>query len=631
MTRCNGKVLNRFISALLCLFIVAGTCVAQEASSHGSNAVSQLFSAQKDEYLKPDEAFQVDAIATGADRIEVDFTIAKGYYLYRKRMGFSINGNQVKLGEPQLPQGQIKHDEFFGDMEIYHNSVKAVLPVSRAAGGAVKLILTVKYQGCAEKGLCYNPLTKDFTVELPASATASVSKDTVSGGSAVSAQDKLASTLRTGNLFAVLGTFFLIGLGLSLTPCVLPMVPIVSGIVVGQGENITPAKGFSLAFTYVQGMALTYAGAAVAFVLAFNQAPQAFFQKPPIIIGFAILFVVLAIAMFGAFTLQMPSSIQTRLNDLSNKQKSGTYIGTFVMGALSALVVTACVAPAMIAALSVISQSHMIGRGAAALYVMGLGMGVPLLLVGASAGSLLPKAGAWMDAVKSLFGVMFIGVAIYLLSSLLPGSVTMMLWAVLAIITGFWIFSLQVRANQPAPSPVRGAGLVILIYGIVLLIGAASGTTDPLQPLQGFHSLPSSTETAAVSSTMSAGDITQGLPFKRIKSVADLDREVAAAQAASKPLMLDFYADWCTSCKEMEKYTFPDPQVNAALNNAVLLQANVTANDDDDKALLNRFGIFGPPTIAFFVNGQERSNYRVVGYMKAEQFAAHVKEAFAAQ
>jgi len=257
--------------------------------------------------------------------------------------------------------------------------------------------------------------------------------------------------------------------------------------------------------------------------------------------------------------------------------------------------------------------------------VMGLGMGVPLLLVGASAGSLLPRAGAWMDAVKSLFGVMFIGLAIYLLSSLLPNAVTMALWAALAIISGFWIFSLQIKANQPAPSPVRGIGLFVLIYGVLLLIGAVSGRSDPLQPLQGLSATTNSGSESHHASTNHGA-----LPFKHIKSVADLDREVAAASAANKPVMLDINAEWCTSCKEMEKYTFPDAQVIAALSNAVLLQADVTANDADDKAILNRFQIFGPPTIAFFVNGKEKSNYRVVGYVKAEQFAAHVKEAFAA-
>ncbi|MGD9843594.1 MAG: protein-disulfide reductase DsbD, partial [Steroidobacteraceae bacterium] len=366
-----------------------------------------------------------------------------------------------------------------------------------------------------------------------------------------------------------------------------------------------------------------YAAAAVVFVLAFKQAPQAFFQSPWIVGTFAVLFVVLAFAMFGSFTLQLPSALQTKLTDVSNKQQGGTYIGTFIMGALSALIVTACVAPAMIAALSVISQTGLIGRGAAALYFMGLGMGVPLLLVGASAGTLLPKAGAWMDAIKRLFGVMFLGLAIYLVSSLLPGGLVMLLWAALAIISGYWTFALQLKPGEPAPAAWRGCGLVILIYGILLLIGAASGRTNPLQPLQGLASYPNGNIAVADSNTENHS----ALPFKHISSVAELDAELAAARAAGKTVMLDFYADWCVSCKEMEKYTFTQASVQQALSSSILLQADVTANNADDQALLKRFGIFGPPTIAFFVDGNERRNYRVVGYMSAEKFAPHVTSA----
>ncbi len=612
----------RLVSALLGVFLLASQALHAQQSSPASGGLASILQSNDDEFLHPDAAFKLSARATGPDTVEVEWQIAKGYYLYRKRMGFSTDTPQVQLGEAQFPKGQIKNDEFFGEMEVYHDTVTAKLPVARPAGAAIKLTLTVKYQGCAEAGLCYNPLTKVIDVELPASNSAA-NLDGQSSDGMVSEQDRLANLIRSGNLLAVLGTFFGIGILLSFTPCVLPMIPILSGIIVGQSEKVTPTKGFSLAFAYVQGMALTYAAAAVAFVLAFKQAPQAFFQKPWIVGTFAGLFVILAFAMFGNFTLQLPSALQTRLTDVSNKQKGGTYLGTFIMGALSALIVTACVAPALIAALSVISQTGQVARGAAALYFMGLGMGVPLLLVGASAGTLLPKAGAWMDAIKSLFGVMFLGLAIYLLSSLLPGSLTMLLWAALAIISGYWIFSLQLKPGQPAPAAWRGAGLVILVYGILLLIGAGSGRTDPLQPLQGLASNQGAASASQANSTPE-----HALPFKRVKSVADLDTEVAAATAAGKTVMLDFYADWCVSCKEMEKYTFTQASVQSALADSVLLQADVTANNADDQALLKRFGIFGPPTIAFFVNGQEQRDYRVVGYMPAEKFAPHVSAAF---
>jgi thiol:disulfide interchange protein DsbD len=438
----------------------------------------------------------------------------------------------------------------------------------------------------------------------------------------VSEQDKLAALLRDGNLAAVLATFFGIGLLLSLTPCVLPMIPILSGIIAGQGEKVTARRGFTLAFTYVQGMALTYAAAGAIFVLAFKQAPQTFFQQPWIIMLFVALFVALALAMFGLYTLQMPSALQTRLSTISNQQKSGTYVGCFVMGALSALVVTACVAPALIAALSVISQTGQVARGAAALYATALGMGVPLLLVGASAGSLLPRVGPWMDTVKCLFGVLFLGLAIYFLQSLIPASVAMLLWSALTVVAGFWIFALKARDGGPAPAAVRASGLLALVYGVILLIGVAAGSTDPLQPLSTLRAGSGSQPSAAKESV---------LAFDTIKSLDDLNRRVTAASASGRPVMLDFYADWCTSCKEMERYTFSDKGVQDALSNAVLLHADVTRNDSIDQELLKHFGIFGPPTIAFYgPDGQERRNFRVVGYMKAANFAALARQALGA-
>lgn len=614
--------LIRWLGPLLALLAWALPTTGFAQTSSASSGLSGFFkSAAQDDFLPPDEAFQVSVKSVRADQVEVHWVIAPDYYLYRKRFSFSAEGGTAQLGTPQFPQGEIKNDEFFGEMEVYHRAVTATVPIARATPDAVNLALKVTYQGCAEAGLCYSPIVKTLDIALPQASAAS---NLPSGGGAVAEQDRLALLLRDGNLAWVLATFFGLGVLLSFTPCVLPMVPILSGIIVGQGDRLTPARGFSLAFTYVQGMALTYAGAAVLFVSAFNQAPQAFFQKPWIIGTFAALFVVLALAMFGGLNIQLPSSLQTRLTQASNQQKTGTFVGTFVMGALSALVVTACVAPAIIAAMSVIAQTGAIARGAGALYAMGLGMGVPVMLVGASAGRLLPKAGPWMDTVKSLFGVLFLAVAIYLLQTLLPGVVSMALWAALAIIAGFWIFSLRTHGGNPAPAALRGAGLLILIYGVLLLIGAGAGRVDPLQPLQGLGT--SSNAGDAAPETAAA------LPFRRIKTVADFDRELAAASGAGKPVMLDFYADWCVSCKEMEKYTFSKPQIRTALAGAVLLQADVTANDAEDRALLQRFGIFGPPTIAFFdAQGKERRNYRVVGYMTAEKFQEQISAAFGGQ
>jgi thioredoxin:protein disulfide reductase len=653
-------------AALLTALILA--CSVQTAPAAPAKGPTGLDSALagksasgEADFLDPDVAFRFEAAPEGSDKIHLSWRITEGYYLYRARIKATTESTQVQLGEMVLPSGETKVDEYFGKQEVYHHDVVGAIAVSRASSGELTVPLKITYQGCATAGLCYPPITKVVNVVLPTpgaggphaggpsagatgpgagvdgltsagsadagasgtSATStSASAATASGaagpGAFVSEQDKLAVLIRDGNLAAVLGTFFGIGLLLSLTPCVLPMIPILSGIIVGQGTKVTPARGFSLAFTYAQGMAVTYAAAGAVFVLVFKQAPQAFFQQPWIILLFVALFIALAFAMFGAYTLQMPSALQTRLTDVSNQQKSGSYIGCFVMGALSALVVTACVAPALIAALSVISQTGKIARGAAALYVTGLGMGVPLLLVGASAGSLLPKVGPWMDTVKSLFGVLFLALAIYFLQPLISASVDMLLWSTLAVIAGFWIFALKARDGGPAPAAIRAAGLLALVYGIILLIGVAAGSNDPLQPLS----------TLRAGTTTSPTTSTPALAFETIKSLDDLNKRVAAASASGRPVMLDFYADWCTSCKEMERYTFSDKSVQAALADAVLLHADVTANDAVDQELMHHFNILGPPTIAFYgPDGEEHQNFRVVGYMKAADFASLVTRA----
>jgi thioredoxin:protein disulfide reductase len=639
-----------FLAALLLL-----VSAAQAAPQTGIDTALSAGRAQSGDadFLSPDDAFHFSAVADGPDKIRLIWGITEGYYLYRARIKVATDGGTAQVGNLALPTGETKIDEYFGKQEVYHHDIVGSLPVTRSGGGQLEVPLKVTYQGCATAGLCYPPITKAVSVTLPPAGTAggsppssAFSSAAAAGSSAdgnataaspagsagagstaagsggfVSEQDQLAALIRDGNLAAVLATFFGIGLLLSLTPCVLPMIPILSGIIVGQGGKVTVGHGFSLAFTYVQGMALTYAAAGAAFVLAFKQAPQAFFQQPWIVAIFVVLFVALAFAMFGSYTLQMPSALQTRLTDVSNRQRSGSYVGCFVMGALSALVVTACVAPALIAALSVISQTGKVARGAAALYATGLGMGVPLLIVGASAGSLLPRVGPWMDTVKSLFGVLFLALAIYFLQPLIPASFGMLLWSALAVISGFWVFALKARDGGPAPAAIRAFGLLALVYGIILLIGVASGSNDPLQPL---NTLRASSGGATAINKESA------LAFDTIKSLDDLNKRVAAASAAGRPVMLDFYADWCTSCKEMERYTFSDKSVQAALSNAVLLHADVTRNDATDQELLRHFGIFGPPTIAFYgPDGEERHNFRVVGYMKAAEFASLARRAFA--
>jgi thiol:disulfide interchange protein DsbD len=398
------------------------------------------------------------------------------------------------------------------------------------------------------------------------------------------------------------------------------MVPILSGIIVGAGRDrpVSRGRAFSLSVAYVLGMALTYTIAGAAFAAAGQQA-QAFFQKPWIIVLFAALFVLLALGMFGVFNLQVPAAFQSRIAELSNRQQQGTLLGTAVMGALSSLIVTACVAPPLVGALVVIGQSGDVVRGGLALFALALGMGAPLVAVGASAGQLLPKAGPWMDGIKAAFGVMMLGVAVWMLSRILPGPVTLALWAALAFVSGWCLLTMGDRDLRRGTVAVRrGIGVMALLYGAAMLAGALAGHTDPLRPLAGFGA------------QATAAGTEHGLDFRRIKTVEDFDRELAAANAAGRPLMLDFYADWCVSCKEMEHRTFTVASVQQALAPAVLLQADVTANDDADQALLARFGILGPPTIVFYgTDGVERRDYRVVGFMPAEEFAPHVSAAIA--
>jgi len=398
------------------------------------------------------------------------------------------------------------------------------------------------------------------------------------------------------------------------------MIPILTSIIAGEGEETTPMRGFTLAFSYVMGMALVYTAAGIAAAAAGAQL-QAMFNQPWVLIVFSGFFVLLALAMFGGYELQMPSGFQSRLATLSGNQKSGTTIGAFIMGALSALIVTACVAPALIATLTVMAQTGNMFRGGAALFAMSLGMGAPLLIVGAAQGHLLPKAGGWMVAVKSAFGFMLLGLAIWMMSRLLSGGVTLALWAVLVFMAGVFMGGLTTLAPGSSATQKlgKGFGLLAIVYGVLLLLGSITGGSNPLKPLANL--------------SVGAGGVMVAesghVEFQRIKTVSDLDRELANASGQGKSALLDFYADWCVSCIEMEEYTFTDAGVQAALSNTVLLQADVTANDTEDQALLQRFGVFGPPTIIFFgTDGQQRDGYEIVGYMKATDFADHIQKAF---
>jgi thiol:disulfide interchange protein DsbD len=574
------------------------------------------------DFLPVDEAFRPILIPVDGNTVDVTWQIAPGYYLYKEKISVATSSPDVQLGQLALPQGEMKYDEFFGESEVYHGDVFGRLPLARATPDAMDLELEVNYQGCADDGLCYPPTTRILSIALPMATAISDLSAMPQNDAPVSEQAFLAKVITGSSLWVAAGTFFVIGLGLAFTPCVLPMVPILSGIIAGEGENVSSFRGFTLALSYVMGMALVYTAAGVAAAAAGLQL-QATFNQPWILILFAGLFVVLAIGMFGMYDLQMPSAIQSRLSGVSGHQKSGTMIGAFVMGALSSLIVTACVAPALIAALTVMAQTGDMVRGGSALFAMSMGMGAPLLLVGAAQGKFLPKAGPWMVAIKSGFGFMMLGLAIWMLSRILPGSATLALWAILVFMAGVFLGGLtSIGTDSTTPQKLgKGFGFLAIIYGVLLLLGALTGGSNPLQPL------------ASVNLGGVSGGAAQEheLTFVRIKTVDDLDREIAMAASQGKSTMLDFYADWCVSCKEMEAYTFTDAGVQAALSNSVLLQADVTANDEEDRALLDRFGVFGPPTIVFFgTNGEQRHGYEVVGYMKAAAFTEHLQRAFSA-
>lgn len=584
--------------------------------------------AAEPELLDPEKAFAFSARVAAPDAIEVRYVIAKGYYLYRDKLRFTLEPATLGNGNAQLPKGLVHKDEFFGETMIYRDEVRIRLPVN-AGGGIERAVLTAVSQGCADVGVCYVPVEQKADLRLAAAGSAAGPGDgamsrlfsgtgnVVQPAATAQGEDALIAELFNGETWLLILSFFGFGLLLSFTPCVLPMVPILSGIIIGQGQKMTRLHSLLLSAAYVLGMAITYTLAGIAAGLS-GALLSAALQNPWVLGTFAAVFVVLALSMFGFYELQLPSSLQSRLAGTSGRLHGGHYTGVFVMGALSALIVGPCVAAPLAGALLYISQSGSAVLGGAALFAMALGMGVPLLVVGASAGAFLPKTGPWMETVKRFFGVMLLAVAIYLVSPVLPVIVQMLAWAVLLIFTGIYL-----RAIDPLPPAAgsfarlsKGAGVIALVAGIAFVIGALSGSRDVLQPLSGLR---------AVASGAPAGS---GLAFQRVASPAELDAAIAAARG--KTLMLDFYADWCVSCKEMERYTFNDPEVQSRLAGMIKIQADVTANTPEHKELLKRFRLFGPPGIVFFdPAGREIPGLRVIGFQPAGKFAAVLDQALA--
>jgi thiol:disulfide interchange protein DsbD len=573
------------------------------------------------ELLPVDQAFAMNARFDNPNELTVSWQVAPGYYLYRDKLTFAAEG-PIDLGAATLPPGEPHTDDNFGDVQIFRDYIEAKIPFARASPDELEVELTAGFQGCKDDSICYPPgeqvmaLVLPATSEFPARAAPEGGGD---GAALVSEQDQWLARIVNGSWWTLLGGFYVAGLLLAFTPCVLPMVPILSSIIAGQGGTVSPQRGFALSLSYVLGMAATYTAAGAVAALA-GQQVQALFQEPWLITLFAGLFVVLALGMFGLFELQMPAAIQTRLANMANRQKAGTFIGTAVIGALTALIVTTCVAPPLIGALTFISQTGDVARGSGALFALSMGMGTPLLLVGASAGQVLPRVGPWMNTVKAGFGVMLIGIAIWMMDRVLPGGVTLVLWALLVFLTGVFLGAFE--PLPAAPTPVRrlakGLGMLACLYGALLLIGATLGGENPLRPIP-------QAALGGAGGGMLAATAPEGPSFRDVETVTELDAALREARTAGQPVMLDFTAEWCISCKEMEEYTFPQAGVVGALEPFMLLRADVTDNDDDDKALLQRFRSFGPPTIAFFDrSGFERENYKLVGFVPADKFSQHV-------
>ena len=563
----------------------------------------------KPKFLPPDQAFVLKIEVVDQRTLRAHFTITPGYYLYRDKTTFSIANDTAKIAHVTLPPGETKNDPNFGVLQVFHDSFQGELALE-AVDVKMPLAVQATYQGCSDEGLCYPPIEKRYTLEL--TQVVSTAPPVITPAPE-DENSRIAQLFRDGNFWLIVSFFFGAGLLLALTPCVFPMIPILSGIIVGRGHQITHAHAFLLSLAYVLGMAVTYAIVGVAAGYSGSLLSNAL-QTPWVLGGFAALFVLLALSMFGLYELQLPAALQSRLSDTSNRLHGGHLSGVFAMGALSAIIMGPCVAAPLAGALLYISQTHDAVLGGTALFVLALGMGVPLLLIGTSAGTLLPKAGPWMEGVKKFFGVTMLALAIWIVMPVIPLAAQMLAWASLLIFS-----AIHLHALDPLPPNSKGGrrlgkavGVFALLLGVAYLIGALSGARDILRPLGSI-----------VGTTPAA---TPALPFERIKGLAALEARIA--QVPGKVVMLDFYADWCISCKEMERFTFSDPAIQARLKKAVLLQADVTANDADDKALLQRFQLFGPPAILFFDrNGQEQSDLRVIGYQNANQFGTSLKRA----
>jgi len=626
----HARASRRFCIALICLF---------------SLALSMMSAARADVdgLLDPSDAFRV-SVKELPGAVRIDFRVADGYYVYREQFGFVASDPKVGLGTPAIPHGTVHFDQTFDkDVETYRRAVSAIVPVLKNGG---PFELSVAYQGCSDKGVCYPPMKRTFKIHGAALETAppgALAEETAAlasqsdispsneakGLDQIYSQDYATSVLEGRSLPVVLGIFFLLGVALSLLPCSLPMIPILSSIILGEGAGLTRRRGFALSLTYVLGMALVYTLFGVAAALAGGSLGAAL-QNPWMLGGFGILLVVLALSQMGCYELQLPSAWQSRASGASQRLSGGKTFAVFLMGALSALVVGACMTAPLFGVLAFIAQTGNVLLGAASLFMMALGIGVPLLIVGIGAGSILPRAGAWMHGVRRAFGVLLLGAAVWITAPVLPGGLNLLLWAVVALLAAFGLGTFTAAAPDSSASGTwrwigRALGAGAALFAVALVFGATAGSRDPMHPLLVFQSAANPGLATAGGQTAGASSGLAGLTFAPVRNLEQLSAatgENGAGGNAGRPSMLVFHANWCTSCIEMERSVFPDPAVAAQMRQFSLLQADVTENNADDQALMKHFGMFGPPAIIFFdAQGHELSSLRVMGYQPADRFA----------
>ncbi|WP_084644968.1 protein-disulfide reductase DsbD [Oceanobacter kriegii] len=608
------------LATLLCLLLV-------------SQAHAGLFD-QEPEFLPVDQAFPLDTQTDGG-LLVANWNTAPEHYLYQHRIFLQQDGQKYLPSYFSL-EGKPKFDEAFGDIIAYYGPLEVLFPLDQLKAGPA----TLNYQGCADAGLCYPP--QKVVIDLQpadieaaksnaaakasaAEAQANQTTSNTSNQSSISnnaTQNTTASSPRNswfeGSAWTTIGLFFLLGIGLTFTPCVLPMIPIMTSVVMGQNQQISARRGFVLSTTYVLGMAITYAAAGVVMgLLGAGANIQAWMQTPWVLMLFAALFVLLSLAMFGVYELQLPSALRNRLNSASQKQSGGHIASVFLIGVLSALVVSPCVSAPLAGALVYLSTTGDVLLGGAALLALGLGMGVPLIILGTTGGSVLPKAGGWMEQIKVFFGILLLGVAIWLLSRILPGPIVLLLWGVLALVYGVVLGALEPASGKQRV--IKGVALLLLVYGIAATWGALQGNHDPLKPLGNTISYTGS-NTAFESNTNTSRNSGQSLFFKT-DSVEEVKRLIDNSQ---QPVMLDLYADWCISCKVMEDEIFSQPDVQQRLSHVRWVQLDVTDNTDEQIAFLQSVAVFGPPTILFYENGTELASLRLAGEADKAEFLQHI-------